>query len=46
MVIFIKYHSRSESYLIHKLFHDVAVEWLIATDQVHNHLLISIYARY
>lgn len=29
-----------------KLFHEVAIEWLIATDQVRNHLLISIYGRY
>ena len=29
-----------------KLFREAAVEWLIATDQVHNYLLILIYARY
>jgi hypothetical protein len=25
-----------------KLFREVAIEWLVATDQVHNHSLISI----
>jgi hypothetical protein len=29
-----------------KLFREAAIEWLIATDQVRNHLLISIYGRY
>jgi len=29
-----------------KLFREVAIEWLIATDQVCHHLLKSIYAIY